>query len=82
MNEILKPFGEYHTPGPNASCIELLREVLGMAERGEVVAVAIASINPAGFTRTRADKGSRGMGEIVGAVAVMQDDLIRMWKDA
>ena len=52
-----------------------------MAERGEIVAVAIAGIGPNGFTRTRAIRGSRGMGEIIGAVAVMQYDLIKMWKD-
>lgn len=80
MTEILKPFGEYRTPGPSISCIELLRETLELAERGEIVAIAIAALTPSGFTRTRADRGSRGMGEIIGAVAVMQDDLIRMWK--
>jgi hypothetical protein len=79
--EILRPFGEYLTPGPSTPCIALLRDALEMAERGEVVGVAIAMISPVGFVRTRGEKGSRGMAEMVGAVAVMQDDLIRRWKD-
>jgi hypothetical protein len=78
--QILKPFGDYKTPGPNDSVIEMLREALAHAESGECVGVAIAMLAPSGFVKTRAVQGSRGMAELLGAVALMQDDLIRRWK--
>jgi hypothetical protein len=78
--KILTPFGDYKTPMPSSEVIDLLRDALEKAERGEIAGVAIAMIDGAGVCRTRAVRGTRGMAEIVGAVAVMQDDLNRTWK--
>lgn len=79
--KILKPWGDYFTPGASSGVIRILEEALKKATSGEIVAVGIVMINPGGFTMTRAVKGSRGFGEILGGVAVLQDDLIRLWKD-
>lgn len=78
--EILKPFGDYKTPGPSADVIELLAETLEMAVRGDVTGIAIAMIRPDTFVKTRAIAGNHGMATLLGAVTVMQDDIIRMWK--
>lgn len=78
--EIIKPFGDYKTPGPNEKVIDLLRKTLEEAERGEIVAVAVASICAGGFIGVRVDVGSRGMSEMVGAVTVLQHDLLADWK--
>jgi len=78
--EIIKPFGDYRTPGPNQNVISVLRKLLEEAERGEIVAVAVASICAGGFVGVRFDVGSRGMSEMVGAVTVLQHDLLEDWK--
>ncbi len=78
--EIIKPFGDYKTPGPNEKVIDVLRKALDDAERGEIVAVAIASICAVGFVGVRYEVGSRGTSEMVGAVTVMQHDLLADWK--
>jgi hypothetical protein len=77
--KILKPFGDYKTPGPSADVISLLEEMLEKAKHGEILAIAIAAVRPDGYVQTRAHKGNRGMSEIVGAVAVMQYYLMRSW---
>ncbi|HTS05453.1 MAG TPA: hypothetical protein VMP68_07710 [Candidatus Eisenbacteria bacterium] len=78
--EIIKPFGDYKTPGPNENVIAILRQTLEEAERGEIVAVAISMINAAAFVGSRFDTGSRGMSELVGAVTILQHDLLADWK--
>ena len=78
--EIIKPFGDYKTPGPNENVIEILQKTLKEAERGEIVAVAITMINAAGFVGVRFDTGNCGMSELVGGVTVLQHDLIADWK--
>jgi len=78
--EIIKPFGDYKTPGPNQNVISLLQKLLEEAERGEIVAVAVATICEGGFVGVRFDVGSRGTSELVGAVAVLQRDLLEDWK--
>lgn len=78
--KIIKPFGDYKTPGPNEKVIEALRKSLEEAERGEILAVAIASICACGFVGVRCDIGSRGMSELVGAVTIMQHDLLENWE--
>jgi len=78
--EIIKPFGDYKTPGPNENVIAILRKTLEEAERGEIVAVAIASICSGGFVGVRFEVGSRGTSEIVGAVTVLQHDILSDWK--
>lgn len=80
MVEIVKPWGDYGVPGPNAECIELLEDALTLARSGECVAVALVMLNPSGFTKTRAVKGSRGYGELVGGIAIMQSDVIALWR--
>lgn len=80
LAEIIKPFGDYKTPGPNENVIKILRETLEEAEHGEIVAVAIAAINSGGFISVRCQKGSRGMAEIIGAVAVLQHDILESWE--
>ena len=78
--EILKPFGDYKTPGVSEGIVDMLEELLVLVKAGEVQAAGVVLINQNGFVRTRAHKGNRGMAEMVGAVAVMQHDLIRLWK--
>lgn len=78
--EIVKPFGEYKTPGANAYVIKALRETLEQAERGEIFGVAIASINARGYVHIKCEKGSCGMAEIVGAVAILQHDMMINWE--
>ena len=77
--DIIKPFGEYRTPGPNKNVIALLKKTLEEAERGEIVAIAMAAISDGGFVCIRVDKGSRGMSEMIGAVSVMKHDLLEDW---
>lgn len=79
--EILTPFGDYKTPLPSQKVIQILERALHQAQRGDVVGVALAVVDGRGFVSTRAERGTRGMAEMVGAVAVMQDDLIRLWKN-
>jgi hypothetical protein len=78
--EILKPFGDYFTLGPNKRVIALLEEALEEAKKGEIVGVAMAKILPNGEVATAADEGNRGFAEICGSVAVLQHDLIVKWK--
>lgn len=78
--EIIKPFGDYRTPGPNDKVIEILKKCLEEAERGEIVAVAITSINAGGWINCNWECGSRGRSEIVGAVTMMQHDIMADWK--
>ena len=78
--DIIKPFGEYKTPGPNGRVIEELTKILEQAQRGEIVSFAIAIIRESGWVGSRFVVGSRGMSEIVGAVTILQHDLVEDWK--
>lgn len=78
--EILKPFGEYLTPGVDADVVTMLREILAKAEHGELVAVAIAGVMQNGCVLTRANIGSRGTGELLGAVCVLQTEICEEWR--
>ena len=78
--EILKPFGDYRTPGVDAEVVDLLRKTLAAAEKGEIIGVAIACIRANGFTLTRANRGSAGTGELIGAVALLQAEMIENWR--
>lgn len=78
--EILKPFGDYKTPGIDPSVVELLRKALAMAERGEITGVAIAAIAGNGFSPTRANRGTASIGELIGTVAVLQAEMIGNWR--
>lgn len=79
--EIIKPFGDYQTPGPNKRVIATLRDILDGAERGEILAVAVAMIKAGGIVHIRGESGNRGMAELVGAVSVLQHDMLQDWKN-
>ena len=55
--------------------VERLREVLAMAERGEVIAVAVATVNVAGCVATAHVVGE-SWAPLVAAVATLQHRLI------
>ena len=55
--------------------VERLREVLAMAERGEVIAVAVATVNVAGRIATAHVVGE-SWAPLVAAVATLQHRLI------
>jgi len=78
--EILKPFGEYLALGADEGVIEVVEDLLAKARAGEIVAVAVAAIAPNGFCLTRANRGTRGMGELVGGVAALQQEIIEQWR--
>lgn len=61
---------EYVGPGIDAT----------LAERGEVVGVALAAIGANHFTLTRANRGTAGTGELIGAVAALQAEMIENWR--
>jgi hypothetical protein len=79
--EILKPFGDYFTPGPSRDVIEALEECLASAKRGEIVAIAIATLNCQGSTATFTERGNRGFAELLGAVSMMEDDIKKKWRE-
>lgn len=78
--EILKPFGDYYTEGPNKRVIAILQEALDEAKKGEIVGIAVAKILPNGEIGSDADCGNRCFAELCGSVAVLQHDLIEKWK--
>lgn len=55
----------------NEATIEILRDYLGQAERGEIVAVAIAAVAPGGASRTQASASDNFQG-LLGAMLILQ----------
>jgi hypothetical protein len=78
--KILTQFGEYMTPGPDEEVVGILCDLLEKAQRGEVVAIAIGAIRGDGYVMTRANRGKRGTGELLGAVAALQSEMIENWR--
>ena len=79
--EILKPFGDYKTPGVQEEVVEVLKNALEQAERGEVSALGLVLLAPNKFCRTRSVQGSCGYGELVGGISILHYDAIRAWKE-
>lgn len=48
MGEVLRPFGDYGTPGPCEAVVSKLEELLEEAQRGELIGLAWAVVRPGG----------------------------------
>lgn len=59
----------------NEETIAMLREYLAMAERGEIVAAAVAAIEPSGASRSRCSASDHFQG-LLGALTILQHRMI------
>ena len=59
----------------NEQAIAILRDYLAMAERGEIVAVAIAAIEPNGSSRVQSSSSDHFQG-MLGALAILQYQMV------
>lgn len=80
--EIIKPFGNYMTPGRNQDVVDILRTALLEAEKGEITGIALVLISPNHYTLTRMCTGNHGWSVLIGGIAMAQDDCIRKWRAA
>lgn len=79
--EIIKPFGEYRTPGVSKDIIDLIERVLARAEAGEVAGVAITFITPNGHTCSEVAFGSAGYAAMAGATVALQSTILQQWRE-
>ncbi len=70
-------------PPVNQTCVELVRDMLGDAERGDITAVAYIAVRPNGATRMgKSADISSDLVRALGALAILQRDLldeVRQW---
>lgn len=79
--EILKPFGEYKTPGVQEDVVSILKDALKQAQRGEVAALGLVLLAPNKLCRTRSVQGACGYGELVGGISILHYDAVKAWKE-
>lgn len=79
--EILKPFGDYKVPGPNAEIVLLLEELLEMAKKGEIIGIAVATITKAHKVGNINLVGSASYAELLGAADILKDDIKEAWNE-
>lgn len=76
--DIATPFGMHAIPGPDASVVALLENLLEQAKRGEIVGVAAVVINPVRETMSKwALGGPCGSHDIMAGIVWLQDDFLR-----
>ena len=79
--EILKPFGEYRTPGIQEEVVVLLRRLLNDAENGDIIGCAVATVNRHEECRTYYQPGAGGWARLIGNVAALQHTMLKDWSE-
>lgn len=79
--EILKPFGDYSTPGVDPDLVRLAEQLLAEAKAGEIIGFAVAIVRPNHMIGSLTRRGSCSTAEIAGAVAGLQYDILKNWAE-
>jgi hypothetical protein len=77
--EILKPFGEFKTPGRQEEVAKMLRRLADEADRGEIIGAAVATINRNEDAGTFYQPGSAGWARLIGSLALLQHIMMKNW---
>lgn len=75
-DNVIKAFGDYRAHDAQQSVIDKLRECLAEAERGEIIAIAIAGLRPNDHCVTGWDAGSASNFALLGVISVLKDHIL------
>ncbi len=77
--EIIKPFGDYKTEGPQEGVVQTLKSLLARAEKGEITSLACSFQLANGFLSYAYAAGSGGYTALVASVAMLGYTIQRDW---
>lgn len=73
--------GIYDVPGVQDSVIDLLEELLELAEKGEIIGIVIGAVRANGEIGTFSRKGSARYSVLLSAATMTQFDLCYHWAE-